>query len=218
MATAALSTAGSCPAPAARARGTAASNPAAKPACRTIELQCLPRPQAFAHLFGELRRVRGGTKRLGRENSCGLMVLSAASAVRTHRDDDVGSERPDVAHEVSENLLPSPLLERLLLAERVSEVDRAREVLLRAVETVGGQQFLGAEHTQRIEELRADLVLTAVAARRRDERHPCADVARIERQRRIVLVVGVRGHVRRPYRSSTASAAPATGPARRSDR
>ncbi len=191
----ALSTAGSCPAAAAGPRGTAASNPAAKPACRTIELQCLPRPQAFAHLFGELRRVRGGTERLGGEDACCLMVLSPASAVRTHRDDDVGSEHPDVADEISEDLLLTPLLERLLLAERVAEVDRSREVLLRAVETVGGQQFLGAEHTQRIEELGTNLVLTAVAAGRRDERHACADVARIERQRRIVFVVRVRGHV-----------------------
>ena len=100
-----------------------------------------------------------------------------------------------MAHEISEDLLPTPLLERLLLAERVSEVDRSREVLLRAVETVGGQQFLSAKHTQRIEELGTDLVLTAIAAGRRDEGHPCADVARIERQRRIVFVVGVRGHV-----------------------
>ena len=56
-----------------------------------------------------------------------------------------------MAHEISKDLLPTPLLERLLLAERVSEVDRSREALLRAVETVGGQQFLKMEHTQRIE-------------------------------------------------------------------
>ena len=57
------------------------------------------------------------------------------------------------------------------------------------------EQFLGAEDAERVEELGADLVLTAVAARRRHERHARADVARVERQRRVVLVVGMRGHV-----------------------
>ena len=124
---------------------------------------------AGAHLFGELRRVRGGTERLGRENSCGLMVLSAASAVRTHRDDDVGSERPDVAHEISEDLLPTPLLERLLLAERVSEVDRSRENAAPRRRNGGRSAIPPMRSTPSASKLVPDLVLTAIAARRRDE-------------------------------------------------
>ena len=76
------------------------------------------------------------------------------------------------------------------------------------------EELLGPEHAQRVEELRADLVLSAVAARGRDERHPRPDVPRVERQRGVVLVVWVRGHVHdRPDRRR-ASAAPATAPAR----
>ncbi len=100
-----------------------------------------------------------------------------------------------MTHEVTENLLVPPLLERLLLAERIAEVDGAREVLLGAIEAVRGQQFFRAQDAQGIENLGADLVLAAVAARRGHERDPRANVPRVERQRRVVLVVGVRGHV-----------------------
>ena len=174
----------------------AASATAAKAARGTIELERLPRTQALAQLLGELRRIGSGAKRLGREYRRRLMVLAAASPVRTHRHDDVGPQGPDVTHEVAEDLLPPPLLERFLLAERVAKVHRAREVLLGAIEAMRRQELLGAEDAQRVEELGANLVLSAVAARRRHERHPRPDVARVERQRGVVLVVGVRGHVR----------------------
>ena len=123
------------------------------------------------------------------------MVLSPTRPVGAHRDDDVGSQRADVPDEIAENLLVAPLLERFLLAERVAEVHGACEVLLGAVEAMRGEQFFGAEDAQGVKELGADLVLAAVAAGGRHERHSRADVARVEGQRRIVLVVGVRGHV-----------------------
>ena len=58
-----------------------------------------------------------------------------------------------------------------------------------------GQQFLGAEDAEGVEQLRADLVLSAVAARRRHQRHPHPEAARVPRQHCIVLVVGMRGRL-----------------------
>jgi hypothetical protein len=66
----------------------------------------------------------------------------------------------------------TPLLERLLDAERVAEVDGACEVLIGAVKAVRGRQFFGAQDRQRLEQLGANLVLPAFAVRRRDERCP----------------------------------------------
>ena len=64
----------------------------------------------------------------------------------------------------------APLLERLVDAERVAEIDGAREVLLRAVEAMQRRELLRPQHAERLENLGADLVLPAVAARRRRER------------------------------------------------
>ena len=119
-------------------------------------------------------------------------MLAAALAVEHEADDDVGADRADHAHVVAEDLLVAPLLERLLDAERKAEVDRAREVLLGAVEAVGRQQLLGAQHRQRLEQLRADLVLPAFAAGRRHQRRPHPLAVRVIGQHRVVLVVGMR--------------------------
>ena len=103
------------------------------------------------------------------------MVLAAALAAARKPAITSGRMRPDQPHVVAEDLVVPPLLERLLDAEREAEVDRAREVLLGAVEAMDRQQLLGPQHAERLEELRADLVLPAVAARRGDERRamPC---------------------------------------------
>ena len=87
----------------------------------------------------------------------------------------------------------APLLDRLLRAEREAEIDGAREVLLGAVPAMRRQQLLGPQDADRVEQLRADLVLPAVAARRGDERDAHPEPARVQRQHGVVLVVGVRG-------------------------
>jgi hypothetical protein len=97
-----------------------------------------------------------------------------------------------VAYEIAQDLLTPPLLEGLFLAERVTEIDRAREVLLSAVEAVRGEQLLGPQNTQRVEQLGADFVLPAVSARRRHERHARAHMPRIQRQHSVVLIVRMR--------------------------
>ena len=92
-----------------------------------------------------------------------------------------------------DDLLAAPLLERLLDAERVAEVDRAREVLFGAVEAMHRRELFGPQHAERLEDLRADLVLAAIAARRRRERGSIAEPAVQHHEQRVVLVVGMRG-------------------------
>ena len=116
-------------------------------------------------------------------------MLSPTGAVDTERDDDVGAQRADVPDEVAEDLRLAPFLQRLLGAERVTEVRRASEVLLGAVVLMRREQLLGAEDAERVEQLGADLVLATVAARRRDQRHTHAQATRVPRQHRVVLVI-----------------------------
>ena len=63
---------------------------------------------------------------------------------------------------------------------------------LGAVEPVRGQQLLGPEDGQGVEQLGADLVLSAVAARGGEERDAMALAFREQRQQRVVLVVRMR--------------------------
>src|SRR5207253_10474304 len=104
------------------------------------------------------------------QNRRRLMVLPAAGPIRAQSDDDVGTNRAHEAHEVGDDLVAAPFLERLLDAEGEAKVDRAGEVLLGAVEAVQGRELLGSQHAQGLEDLRADLILPAVAARGRRQR------------------------------------------------
>ena len=106
-------------------------------------------------------------------------------------DDDVGARHADQAHVIADDLVTSPFLERLFDAERVAEVDRAREVLLGRVEAMHRRELFGAQHRERIEQLRADLVLAAVAARRRRQNGAHALPAIQLHVQRVVLVVGM---------------------------
>ena len=120
-------------------------------------------------------------------------MLPAAVTVRTHPRNHVWPDGPDHPHEVGQYLLSAPLLERLVPTEGVAEIDGAGEILLGPVEPMGGQQLLGAQRRQRIEELGPDLVLPAVAARSRDKCGPDAFALAQQGQHPVVLVVGMRG-------------------------
>jgi hypothetical protein len=122
-------------------------------------------------------------------------MLAAGVAGRRQRDDHVGADRPDQPHVVGGDLLTAPLLEGLVDAERVAEVDRAREVLLGAVEAMQRGQLAGAQDAERLEDLRTDFVLAAVAARRRRERRAIAEAAVQHHEQPVVLVVGMRRRV-----------------------
>src|SRR3954462_13627880 len=119
-------------------------------------------------------------------------MLAPSSTAAKKSDDDIGTNRANVADEVADDLVMTPLLARLFDAERESEVHRPREVLLRAVEPMNRQQLFGPQHPERLKDLRADLILSAVTASRRYQRraHPAA-VAH-DREQRVVLVIRVR--------------------------
>src|SRR2546428_312277 len=119
-------------------------------------------------------------------------MLAARVARRWKRDDDVGADHANQPHVVGGDLVTAPLLERLFDAERVAEIDRAREVLVRAVEPVQRRQLLRSQYAERLEDFRADFVLAAVAARRRRERRAIALTAIEHHQQPVVLVVGMR--------------------------
>ena len=144
---------------------------------RLVDLPRLPGAQPCLDLIGIPRRIARGAERFGADARGRLMMLAAAGAVGPHRDHHVGPREPDQPHVVADDLVLAPLLERLVDAERVAEVHGAREELLGAVEPVRGQQLLGAQHAERLEDLGADLVLSAVAARGRRQ-HDAQSLAR----------------------------------------
>ncbi len=180
---------------------------------RVVELGRLPRPQPGRDLRGELRRVRGSAEGLRGDVRRRLVVLPATlRVVPDEADDDVRADRADPVDVVLEDLLAIPALERLVTAEGVPEVHRAREVLLGAVHAVRGEQFLGAEDGERLEDLGPDLVLAAIAARGGDQRRPHAVLVPVARQQRRVLVVGVR---RRHHQAADRAQLPQHEPERR---
>ena len=123
------------------------------------------------------------------------MMLPSPFAAAEKAGNDVRPRRSNEPDEVADDFIAAPLFERLFDAERIAEVHRAREVLLPAVEAMHGEQFLGAQHAERLEELRADLVLAAVTARGADEHGPQSLAVTEHRQQRVVLVVGMRGRL-----------------------
>src|SRR5438874_2670235 len=120
------------------------------------------------------------------------MMLSAAFAAAEEADDHIRANGADVAHEVADDLVVPPFLDRLFHAERKAEVNGAREVLFRAVKAMDRQQFFRPEHAERLPELWTDLVLTAVASRRGHEGRSHSAAVPEHRQQPVVLIVGVR--------------------------
>ena len=119
------------------------------------------------------------------------MLAATLRVVPDEADDDVGPDLANPVDVVLEDLVAVPALVGLVTAERETEVHRAREVLLGAVDPVRREQLLGTQHGQRLEDLRADLVLTTVAACGRDQRRPHPALEPVLREQRVVLVVGV---------------------------
>ena len=123
------------------------------------------------------------------------MVQAAASAGRVHRQNHVGTSRPDEAHVVADNLVPAPLLQRFFDAERIAEVDRAGEVLLGRIEAVHRLELFGSQHGECIVDLGADFILAAVApSRRRENRAGTPPSIQVD-VKRVVLVIRVRGRL-----------------------
>ncbi|MGC4085073.1 MAG: hypothetical protein QM736_23895 [Vicinamibacterales bacterium] len=121
------------------------------------------------------------------------MVLAAADPGRAQAGHDVRTDRANQPDEIAEHLVVPPLLERLLDAERVAEVDRSREVLLGGIEAMQRRQFLGAQHAERLEDLGADLVLAAIAACGGGQRRAIALSPVQHHEETVVFIVGMRG-------------------------
>ena len=119
-------------------------------------------------------------------------MLSAVVPGWRHPEDHVRADRSDHPHVVGGDFVTSPLLERLVDAERVAEVDRAREVLLRAVEAMQCRELLRPQNAEGFEDLRSDFILSAVAASGRDEGGAVALAAIQHHEQPVVLVVRMR--------------------------
>ena len=91
--------------------------------------------------------------------------------------------------------VPIPDPERLGGVLREAEVDGAGEELPAAVEAAGGEELLGADHAQFLEDFGADHVLAAVAPREREVGRAVAAAAGEVGDELGVLVVGVGGHI-----------------------
>ena len=74
-----------------------------------------------------------------------MRVLAGTCGRRRLRADDIGANGADQPHIVADDLISSPLLERLVDINRVAEIDRAGEVLLRAVEAVQRGALFGPQ-------------------------------------------------------------------------
>jgi hypothetical protein len=143
-------------------------------------------------LIGKPRGIARRAECIAGENRRRLVVLAASGSVGPERDDDVRMGHADEPNEVAEDLFAAPALEGLFDAERIAEVDRTREKLLGPVEAVCCEQLLSPKRGERVEELRSDLVLPAIAARRGREHGAHAKPLAHHRKERVVLVVGMR--------------------------
>ena len=173
---------------------TALSEPA-RPG-RAIELPRLPRPKSFGDLLRILRRIGGRLERQWREIASELMLSVAVGLVaRKPRMNHEWPEQPNDANHVAEDLALVPF--RLGLGQRFREavVECAREELLAAVEPPRLQQFLGANDTKRVEQLRPDDVLPALAACQRQIRDARVVASCRPRHERRVFIIGMGARV-----------------------
>ena len=107
-----------------------------------------------------------------------MLPVTVARRAGEHRDDDLRPERAHHLHDVAEQRILRPVLEGLGGGLREAEVVRAREELMRPVDAPRGEQLFRANHAERLAELVADEVLSAVAAREREIRGLRADCPR----------------------------------------
>ena len=163
------------------------------PGATHVELEGLPRTQALFDLLRKGLRVPGQVERLLRHETGGLVLAVAVPFVALEaRDDDEGPGHPNHPHEVAQDGLPTPLVQRFLEPLRVAVVGGRGEILLvDAVVLIGQQQLLGPDETEAIEELGADGVVPALAAVQRHERDPNPVPPAQHRQDAAVLVVRV---------------------------
>ena len=123
------------------------------------------------------------------------MMQAAGGAGRIHPQHDIGPRHANQPDVIADDFVAPPFLQRLFDAERVAEVDGAREILLGRIEAVHRLELFGSQHRQRVVELGPDFVLSAVATRRGGENRAHALPAIQIHVQRVVLVIGMRGRL-----------------------
>jgi hypothetical protein len=108
---------------------------------------------------------------------------------------DVRPQRADVMDQVADNLVASPFLDHFFGVEGVPVVDRAREVLFRAVEAVGGQQLGRAQHTDDRETVPARSRFARLRRGSSADQSTAGPAMCEQREQRVVFVVRVRRHL-----------------------
>ena len=155
----------------------------------------LPGPE-LTELLGKCRRVGGEPERLdGEHRGRGVMAVGGRGLRGKPRDDHVRAKLADHAYDVAEDGLSVPDAQRLLGVLRVAEVLGPGEVLPPAVQPARGEQLLRAGHAERLAELGAEQVLSAVAAGERKIGRSVPAPARQVGDGLRVLVVGMGGDV-----------------------
>ena len=124
-----------------------------------------------------------------------VMAMRNSGHGRKSRDQHIRTKYSDDAHDVRKHLLMIPFGERLPVILGIAKVPRAAEELLAAINAPRRQQFLRANHSQLIAELRPEQILPAVPARERNICRAIKSAARKISDQLRVLIVGMRGDV-----------------------
>jgi hypothetical protein len=124
-----------------------------------------------------------------------MMTMAIGRRSRKSRVDDERTEHANHAHHVAEHLALVPLGRGLVARLREPIVERTREELFAAIQSPRLQQLLGANHSKRIEQFRADDVLPAFTAIERQIPDACVIASCRSRQKRRILIVGMRSRV-----------------------
>ena len=103
----------------------------------------------------------GFTGQYGRR---GMMAMLATGHGGKTGDEHVGAKLRMTRTMSPSTSCWSQIRERLAVILGIAKIDRAGEKLPAAVDSAGGQQFLGADDAQFLAEFRAEHVLAAVAA------------------------------------------------------
>ena len=146
------------------------------------------------------RALRGQRVVDGLADDPGRLVLAVTVVGRPgkERHHDLRTESVRDAHRVFEHLVFRPEAPRLVQRARVAEVVRPGEELPRAVDAPRSEELLRPHEAQRDAEVRAEEVLSPLAARQREVGDLRAHLPGDHGQQAVVLIVGVRSHDQHP--------------------
>src|SRR5262245_6690909 len=117
----------------------------------------------------------------------GLLILGT-EACHYH----IWPEIPDDPHDVSENFVVIPDVERFISCLRKPEIERAREELSGVVDASRTEQFFCSNDAEPLAQFGSQYILTSVPARNREISGVVKRTVRPERHQICVLVVRVR--------------------------